>query len=368
MSTRDLNELRKQIDSIDKAILELLEKRMKVTDDVGAYKRAHNQSFLQPQRELDHSAELKMLTKHPVLKEDIPGIFQNIYDTAKKSMNIHSSAELPYKNIAILGLGVIGGSIAKSLKAINSDVRIITLSRESDDIRLAAEEKILDEEYASLEELMKTADLIVIASPIDTVLELAQKIAKIPLNKKVTVIDVASVKEQISEVFEASTSEMIEFLPTHPMAGSEKMGFAGARLGLFMDRPWVITPHKKNTESTIGSLTKLITLLGSKPVILDPATHDLYVSVVSHLIFVMSTYLFAFVKDTSSETLTVAGTGFETTTRLAHGNPKMHEQIVAHNYKNIHLQLKLLLEYIQTHPLTKENAGEFFRKNQHAET
>ncbi len=362
MADDKLAELRKQIDEIDESILELLDKRMKVTDEVGVYKRQNNIEILQKGREEELKSRLQELAQHPVLMESISGIYQQIIEASKLSMRIGNLKPSPFKKVGILGLGVIGGSIAKVLKTKDFSTIISTVKRESGDITLAAQHGFLDHAYENMEDFLGNNDLIIIAAPIHAVESLAKTIAAVKTDKKITVIDVASVKKSITELFENISTDTIEFLSTHPMAGSEKEGFEGASRSLFINRPWAIIPHSKNKQETIDSVKEFIESLGNTTVVLDKEKHDEYAAIVSHLIFLISTYLFAFSNE-NKDSLQLAGTGFETTTRLASGNAVMHTQIVQDNFEYVKKQLQAFVEYIQTHGITKENSSRFFEKN-----
>ncbi len=146
------------------------------------------------------------------------------------------------------------------------------------------------------------------------------------------------------------------------MAGSEKKGFAESDVTLFVQRPWVICPHSKVMASSLEKIQSFIQSVGSDSIVMDYKQHDINAAIVSHLIFVISTYLLAFAQ-AHPESLQIAGTGFESTTRLASGNIQMHKEIVQHNYQNIIQQLHTFIEFIKANPLTKETAQEFFDKN-----
>ena len=365
MKVDTLAELRKQIDAIDESILELLEKRMTVTDQVGEYKRQNKVSILQKGREEELKKKLQNLAIHPVLTQKIDTIFQPIIEASKLSMHIQNLKKTPFSRIGILGFGVIGGSIAKTLKAKDFTIVISTVKRESEDMLTAARLGFVDHAYESLEAFVNHNDLIIIATPLDIVEDIAESIAKVKSDKKVIVIDVASVKKSIVEKFEKISNGSIEFLSTHPMTGSEKTGIEGASIDLFMNKPWIIVPHSKSKSETIGKIKEFIESLGGNSELLDEKKHDEYSAIVSHLVFLISSYLFAFAQNTS-DSLKIAGTGFETTTRLSSGNAKMQSQIVEQNFENVMIQMKNFIDFMKSNQITKENALDFFEKNKSA--
>jgi prephenate dehydrogenase len=162
------------------------------------------------------------------------------------------------------------------------------------------------------------------------------------------VIDVSSVKEEIVHIFAGLTNKSIEFVGTHPMAGKERGGFAHSEPTLFVNKPWIITPHHKNRSETLDAVNELILFCGAIPIVLNADTHDHQVALISHLPALLARSYFSFVSDTAPESLAVAGPGFKSFTRLAHDNSAMHAEIYRSNEKLIQHYLKLWLEHLTT--------------------
>ena len=358
----NLEDLRKQLNSIDEHIVKLLDKRMQITDQVAEYKNEHNLPLTDPKREGEIIQSLKQHIAHNILKETIEDIYQVIFSTSKTTRGFIKSNEMPFKKVAIIGLGLIGGSVAKALKAKDRSIEISTIKRESENSKLAIEQGYIDHVYETWRNLLENVELVILTSSIESIPALAQEIssAATNLSHKVIVIDAASVKTSIATEFENVTSEVVEFLPTHPMGGSDKTGFDNAKATLFINRPWVITPHQKNTEDSTQKIQEFIQFVGSKPIILTPQEHDEYAAVISHLVFIISTYLFAYPFEKHTKALEIAGSGFESLTRLASGSAAMHEQIVMNNKEYIQKALKEFIEFIQHNELTAENIRGFF--------
>jgi prephenate dehydrogenase/chorismate mutase len=298
-----LQHFRQQLDTIDEQIAKLLDERMKITDQVGIYKREHSLPPLDASREQAIIENLKKHITHPLLKETIGSIYQQLFYTSRSGHYLKQHQDLPFNKIGVLGLGLIGGSFIKVLKSKQPAIHIATLHRTSKNNHIALEQGYIDEQYTTLQDMANQVDLIVIASPIESVHEYAKAIACLHLQRqnKLIVIDVASVKEHIAKEFETVSNEYVEFVATHPMAGSDKVGFEHAKATMFINRPWVITPHHKNHEDTIGSIKKLIHYVGSNPTILTPHAHDQYAAVVSHLVFLISTYIFAYPSESTNQ-------------------------------------------------------------------
>lgn len=145
-----------------------------------------------------------------------------------------------------------------------------------------------------------------------------------------------SVKEEIVKEFEKLTKENLEFLSTHPMAGSEKQGFQAARIDLFEKAPWIIVPHKKNRTS----VSSFIRSLGAKPIKMTAKEHDQKVALISHLPALISEKLLRFVMKKDPKAIQIAGPGFESMTRLAKGNSQLLKEIKAFNKKPIEALIK----------------------------
>lgn len=342
-----IRELRKKIDKIDKKIIRLLEERILLVDKINKIKERKKLNLTSFKREEEIINNLKKITKDNFLRENIGEIYNNIFTLSKKQRLFFRFSQLDFKNIGIIGLGIIGGSIAKALKLKNKNIKIFSIKRDDKDVKEALKEEIVDGVF-DLRNLIINSDLIILATPIDYLLFWAYEIKKsFKKDKNLIVIDVGSIKEKIAKEFEKLTDDKIEFVPTHPMAGSDKSGFLFSKSTLFINYPWIITPHSKNKKETIDKIKKLIEFLGAKIEILSPAEHDKLVAKVSHLVFIVSTLLFAFAYETNKKSLNYSGTGFKTTTRLASGNPFMHWQIYFNNKKKIDREIRHFIKFLK---------------------
>lgn len=362
MNMKNLEELRAQLDSIDTQIAKLLDERMQVTDLVAEYKNLHNLPLTDPGREQYIFQNIKKYISNNVLKETVEDIYQVIFSTSKTTRGFIKHTEMPFTKVAIIGLGLIGGSLAKALKAKNRNSTLSTIARNSENTKRAIEQNYIDHVYDSWRELLENVELVILTSSIDSIPQISKQIAAESsyLTHKVIVIDAASVKTNITKAFESLTTEHIEFLPTHPMGGSDKTGFEHAKATLFINRPWVITPHEKNTTHSIEKVTQLVKFLGSNVVKLDAQKHDEYAAIISHLVFLISTYIFAYPSNKHAEALTMAGSGFESITRLASGSAEMHAQIYENNKEYIEKALAEFIQFMQED--NKENIVEWFEK------
>lgn len=345
---KQLETLRKELNLIDDQLINLLEKRLKIAEKVAQVKDKLNLPKTDSIRESEIIERLKKLTNNLILKDIINSIFQDIFDISKKLRILKKDLKAPFSKIGIIGLGLIGGSIAKAIKSKGQNIQIFTLKRQSANCKLALKNKIINREFKDLAELIIKSEIIILAANISDIIPYAQLINKLndKIQNKLIVIDVASVKGKITQVFEKLTNDKIEFVATHPMSGSEKSGFIASTSTLFVNNPWIITPHKKNTIEGIDRAENLIKFLGANVMKLGANRHDQLTAKISHLIFMLSIYLYDYAQK-SKEALKIAGSGFKTMTRLAHGNKLMHNQILSANKNNIEKELKEFINYVK---------------------
>jgi len=360
---KNLKILRKKIDSADKKLIRLLEERLSIAQKIAQAKHSLNLPLTNSLREKEIINRLKQLTSNLLLRDYIPIIFKTLFKISKDLRIIRNNSLFPFKTVGIIGLGLVGGSIAKTIKLKNKYIRIYSIKSPCSNHQQALSENIVDQEFDTIVELVKNSQLVVIAAPITTVSSIAKKISRIEkLKQKLLVIDVASVKKDIKEQFEKLTTSGVEFLATHPMSGSEKEGFSASSSTLFAGNPWIITPHKKNSKISIQKINQCIRFLGSSPKIISANQHDSLIVPISHLVFLISTYFFAFVYEKKRPTIDLAGDGFKSITRLAGGNEKMHSKIFNENSRNIQSELIEFIKFINTHQLNKHTSLKFFQR------
>lgn len=241
-----------------------------------------------------------------------------------------------YKKVGILGLGLIGGSIAKRL--MQNGCEVYTVKSKSKDVEKA--KKWVKKVFPTLDDLVQEIDLLIIATPLSTIIPIAKKIKRA---RPLLVVDVGSVKEEIVKEFYKLTQKNVEFLSTHPMAGSEKKGFEASDVDLFEGAPWIVTPHQKNRTS----LDAWIRSLGAKPISMKAKEHDQKMALISHLPTLVSILLLKFAKTQDPKSLEIAGPGFKSMTRLAQGNKKLIKDFFKLNNKNIQVVYNKWLKFIR---------------------
>lgn len=242
-------------------------------------------------------------------------------------------------NIAIVGLGLIGGSICKKLKAQKSKVKTIGIARREETVKLALELGIVDEATTDLIQGVRDADVVFICTPINLIIPTLKKIAP-HLKPGVIVTDVGSSKEEIVSQANKLMPKGTYFIGGHPMAGKEKVKFEESEAGLFQDKVWVLIPGER-----VDELEKIIKLLGARVIKMDAKKHDLVVAAISHMPLAVAAALVNAVADSKEgkeEMKQCAASGFRDTTRIASGDPVLGVDMFTTNKKSV---LKMLAAF-----------------------
>lgn len=284
------------------------------------------------------------------------------------------SEKTKFNDYAIVGLGLIGGSIAKDIRTKHPESSIYAIDTDQNSIDAAISEGVIDGAIG-YDDLPYVSHLTILAPPIDFVEESARSVSRAfqsahrRIFEKHIVIDTASIKSPIASVFQdlSRTTEGVEFLATHPMAGTEYSGFRHARKDLFRAKPWIISPHAENSEETVKLISNLVSELGAKIRIIDPDTHDQHAGLVSHAVILLSNALFDFVATNHPDALDMAGDGFISTTRLASGNPELHKSIIQSNSDITEAHLEEFIDYLKSKigglPNDDESLLSYFTEN-----
>jgi prephenate dehydrogenase len=343
-----LNSLRQNLDQIDLQIVSLLNKRMEVADEIAQWKRERQTPLTDQERENLVITQVQHAAQHPVLKDYLKTIYQTIMDCAKASRVFGDKKEFSFTKVGIVGLGLIGGSIAKAIKAKSPTTEISTIAWESLDNLQAMLQKCIEREYPTIADLVQHVELVILAVPLASAIALAKEIFQVSqsMQKPCLVIDIASVKREIVAHFESFSNDKVEYISTHPMAGSEKKGFENSLSTLFTNAPWIIIPHRKNTPQSLDLVKNMIAFTGAKPISMDAETHDKQTALVSHLPNLLSWCIFNFVKESDPSSLTIAGPGFQSMTRLAHGNPALRAEMLSSNRLPIKRCLDAFVKYL----------------------
>ena len=224
-----------------------------------------------------------------------------------------SSPNPPFTSIAIVGLGLIGGSIALGIRERWPEARVFGVDTDAVTAHVAGSGAI-DKAFGSVAALPDVS-LVILAAPVRQNIDLLQQVARRRL--VCTVTDVGGTKRAIVEAARALPPD-ITFVGGHPLGGGERGGFAFARPDLFTGRPWVLSPDGEPAASAVERVSRFVTGLGARPVVVDAVEHDRLMAFVSHLPQLTASALMETVGNaTQSDGLRMAGRGLVDTTRLA---------------------------------------------------
>jgi prephenate dehydrogenase len=235
--------------------------------------------------------------------------------------------DAPIGRLAIAGLGLMGGSVALAARAAWPGVTIAGFDRPS--ALAAARERGCIDEALDDPGALATADLVVLAVPLDAMPGMLAAMAGGVNARGVIVTDVGSIKRPV--MAEAARAGIGRFVGGHPMAGSERGGLAEARADLFRGRPWLLVRGDAPADAA-ATVERFAAALGGEPRWMEMAAHDRAVAYVSHLPQILAVALMnAADAGIGEDRLTAGGRAFEEMTRLASSPPNMWEQIFAAN-------------------------------------
>ena len=247
------------------------------------------------------------------------------------------------KQVSIIGIGLIGGSFALDLKQHIPGVRITGIDRNEAHLSEALELGIIDQigDFSSLVD----ADLVVLAIPVNAALEVLPEVLNL-ISDQAVVIDMGSTKEAICKAV-STHPKRTQFLATHPIAGTELSGPSAAIKGLFENKTNIICEIEKTLPALGEIVLTLFKSMGMHLRFMPANDHDKHIAYVSHLSHISSFMLGKTVIDKEKnerDIFDMAGSGFESTVRLAKSSPDMWTPIFEQNKANV---IETLTEYIQ---------------------
>ena len=241
--------------------------------------------------------------------------------------------DMNVRRVAILGVGLIGGSIGKALRQIADAPEVVGWDASPESLMKAIELGAIDLEAPTFEEAVAEADLVIIATPITFTVSLIQSIATI-IGSEVVVTDVGSTKERICS--EADKVLRGSFVGGHPMAGSEQRGVQASRSDLLNGANWLITPTELSSHAAIERVCWLAHSVNARVRLCSPSDHDSMVSALSHLPHLLAYSL----SQTASEVVPdewkdIAAGSFRDCARVALSDPDLWTRILMDNRKTL---------------------------------
>ncbi|MGO0061023.1 prephenate dehydrogenase [Brevibacillus fluminis] len=235
--------------------------------------------------------------------------------------------------IAMLGIGLIGGSLALSLRN-DPDNRIIGFDVREDFIDKGLNKGLIHAGTTDLQTAVREADIIICATPVEQIYALLHQLSTLVLKPGVIISDVGSTKAGIVEYARELFSSDITFIGGHPMAGSHKSGVEAALERLFENAYYVLTPGPNTPAEKLSRLTALVSLTNAKVIVMDAHEHDRVVGAVSHFPHIIAALLVNLVGGYNEENewhRRLAAGGFRDITRIASSNPRMWRDVLLNN-------------------------------------
>jgi arogenate dehydrogenase (NADP+) len=257
--------------------------------------------------------------------------------------------------IGIVGLGLIGGSLGFDFRALGH--RVLGFSRQAETCRMAIALGAVDE--ASVDpKLMGSADVVFLCTPLGAMQQTVESLVP-HLSRNTILTDVGSVKAAVVEALEPLWPQ---FIGGHPMAGKAIAGISAAQAGLFVGRPYVLTPTAQTSAIAKTTLVQLIQSLHSNYYECSPTQHDRAVAGISHLpVMVSASLIEANCKESDAATLrlaqALASSGFQDTSRVGGGNPELGRMMAQYNREE-------LLRSLQTYRQSLERIALLVEQNQ----
>ena len=252
------------------------------------------------------------------------------------------------EKIAIIGLGLIGGSLAKTIKK-NTDIVIVGIDKSADVLKKSEAEKVIDFGSESIEGALDGCDLVFLCTDIKENEKLLEEVvSNAPESAFIT--DVGSVKRGVFEQVKRLGVES-RFIGGHPMAGAEKSGYDFSSDVMFENAYYIVTPGEEVSEKDLDSFNRLLKNLHAIPLVMTPERHDYATAMVSHVPHIVAyllTNLLNHHDDDDHTFATIAAGGFRDMTRIASSSPDMWVKICRENKKNVIYAIDWILKALGT--------------------
>jgi prephenate dehydrogenase len=260
-------------------------------------------------------------------------------------------SEPTFRRVAIVGLGLVGGSWGLALKRTGFTGRRVGCDRQ-EIVDRAIGREVVDEGNPDAAEAVHGADLVILATPVGTILDLLPALKKACVSTAL-VTDVGSTKRLICQRAHEVFGEAPLFLGGHPLAGKERSGVENADAKLFDRTRYVLTPlaPAHQSDARVQRFAALLTSLGAQPYWTDASSHDRAVAFLSHLPQLLSSSLASLIADQGAEgrlPLELAASGFRDMTRLAESPYSVWRDICLTNIENLQMALEALIQKLES--------------------
>ena len=239
-----------------------------------------------------------------------------------------------FKKMTVIGVGLLGASLAKACKERGLVEEIVGYGRNRENLEKAKSLKIIDHCPADLNSAVKDADLVVLCTPVSTLVPLMQNMAS-AVRPGTLITDVGSVKEPVVSGIDKLVPEGVFFVGSHPIAGGENSGLEASTANLYQDARCIVTPTDATDKTALEKISALWQAVGMKVVSLSAEEHDFVFGAVSHLphivAYALMNTLGALKTPDGREVTTYSGAGLRDITRIASSDPVMWRDICLSN-------------------------------------
>jgi cyclohexadieny/prephenate dehydrogenase len=243
-------------------------------------------------------------------------------------------SDIQFERIALIGIGLIGSSIARDIKELGLAKEVVICTRSAETLKRAEELELGTAYTVSAAESVENADLVIVSVPVGASESVAKQIAA-HLKPGAIVTDVGSTKASVIAQMQPHMPDGVHFIPGHPLAGTEKSGPDAGFEGLFRGRWCIFTPLPDTDPAALERLRNFWIALGSRVDEMDPVHHDKVLAIVSHLPHLIAYNIVGTADDletvTESEVIKYSASGFRDFTRLAASDPTMWRDVCLHN-------------------------------------
>ncbi|KQU20525.1 prephenate dehydrogenase [Bacillus sp. Leaf13] len=236
--------------------------------------------------------------------------------------------------VFVIGLGLIGGSLAMAVRHAHPEAVIVGIDLSEKNIQLSRLLGIIDDSVSSLEAGACDADLILLAVPVNETVQILAELAELDLKRDVLISDAGSTKDKVVKAARPLIEKGVAFIGGHPMAGSHKSGAGAAKLHLFENAFYLLTPDETVEEGKIEQLKEWLIGTRANFLVVTPSTHDRLTGVISHFPHIVASGLVKQAETYSKENELIsrlAAGGFRDITRIASSSPEMWRDILLHN-------------------------------------
>lgn len=301
MTDKTLDHLRKQLDGLDRDLVHLLDERFRIVKLIARIKQELGEPVYQPTREARHLESLLKESTKNICDAHLQAIFEAVYrasrdweqsvmlDTAKQTQ-AKGKTTVPIRSVTVVGLGLIGGSIIKSLKAHSPKTLLFGVDHDENSLHKASD--YLHAWSKNTEDLIGKSKIWILALPVSGILEWLDTFG--PRMNKVMIMDTGSVKTPIMDLARKRIYSSSAFIGGHPLAGSERSGFDASDAQLFTGKTFFLCIDSNVPIRYRRQAQTLVRILGGVPYAIDATLHDRTLTLTSHLPQVLVTTLTVF--------------------------------------------------------------------------